>query len=139
MDCSRNSAAKAPIRTLRSGLLCLFLLVSAAGCASSGSKNPFAEGSSVEWYNLRVENRNLYEVSVYVVPRGQRRVLVGAVSPGRYDFLEFQYPVGLPLAVELENEIGDRYRIPSVPFIGGGRVELVVLDNLRRSGYIRRQ
>jgi len=93
----------------------------------------------VEWYNLRVENRNLYEVSVYVVPRAQRRVLVGEVSPGRYEFLEFQYPVGLPLVVELENEIGDRYRIPRVPFIGGGRVELIVTDNLRRSGYVRRR
>ena len=114
--------------------VCLLL----AGCASSSRPSPFTDAGRLDVYNLRVENRNLYEVSVYVVPRG-RRVLAGTVGPGRYDFLQFEYPQGLPLRVELENEIGDRYRIPGAAFSGGGRVDLIVSSNIRRSGFVRRR
>jgi hypothetical protein len=137
-----SDQGRAAPRTLRravgTGVICLGLLFVFAGCTSSSRPNPFSDSGRLDMYNLRVENRNLYEVSVYVVPRG-RRVLVGTLAPGRYDFLQFEYPKGLPLSVELENEIGDRYRIPGSVFPGGGRVDLVVSSNIRRSGFVRRR
>jgi hypothetical protein len=90
----------------------------------------------MEVFLLRVESRNMYDVSVYVIPAG-RRQLVGTVRANGVEFFEFEYPLGVPLSVELETKIGDRYRIPTAPIFGGGRVDLFISNTLRRSGFRR--
>jgi len=131
-----NAAVRVPLRFFRPAILGVVLLLPLVGCVSGGSGNPFDDSANLDWYNLRVQSRNLYDVSVYAVLKG-RRHLIGVASPNRLEYFEFEYPSGLPLMVELESEIGDRYRIPSVPFIGGGRVNLLVSNELRRSGFVR--
>jgi hypothetical protein len=121
-------------QTLRPALFCLFLVL--VGCASGGS-NPFADATNVDVYLLRAESRNDFEVRVFINPGG-RRQLVGTVPGNGLEFFEFRYPAGRALNIELESRMGDRYRIPATPFPGGGRVELLVFEDLRRSGYIRR-
>lgn len=106
------------------------------GCAT-GRDNPFVDSQNVDAFLLRVESRNTFEVSVYVIPGG-RRELVGTVPASGLEFFEFTYPAGRPLTIELQTRLGDRYRLPSVPFPGGGRVDLVVSNELRRSGFVRR-
>lgn len=138
MSDQRRAEPRICQRGVRNAVMSFGLFLFLAGCASSTRANPFSDAGRLDVYNLRVENRNLYEVSVYVVPRG-RRALVGTVGPDRYDFLQFEYPQGLPLSVELENEIGDRYRIPGSVVMGGGRVDLIVSSNIRRSGFVRRR
>lgn len=134
----RNAAVRIPLPFFRPALLGFVLVLALEGCASGGSGNPFDDAANLDLYNLRVQSRNLYDVSVYAVIK-RRRHLIGVVSSNRLEFFEFEYPSGLPLMLELESEIGDRYRIPSFPFNGGGRVDLNVDNNLRRSGYVRRR
>ena len=121
-------------RLLRPVLFLIFLVLE--GCATAGSDNPFVEGSNMDVFLLRVESRNTYEVSVYVNPGGKRQ-LVGTVPANGLEFFEFEYPAGRPLNVELETRVGDRYRIPSPPFTGGGRLDLFINSDLRRSGFRR--
>ena len=115
----------------------LFFLLALEGCVSAGSGNPFTENTNMDGYLLRVESRNTYEVSVFINPGGQRKLL-GTVAANGLEFFEFEYPAGRSLNVELETRLGDRYRLPSAPFIGGGRVDLMVMNTLRNSGYLRR-
>jgi hypothetical protein len=114
----------------------LFFLV-LEGCASGQGSDPFSEAINRERFILRVESRNRYDVSVYVNPSG-RRELLGTVSANGLEFFEFDYPSGRALFVELQTRLGDRYRVPSMPVLGGGRVDLMVYDDLRRSGFVRR-
>ena len=111
-------------------------LVLLAGCASGG-ENPFVRAARQDTFLLRVESRYRHEVSVFVNPSG-KRILVGTVPANGLEFLQFDYPAGRPLNVELEGRMGDRYRLPSTPFVGGGRVDLVIGTELRRSGFVRR-
>ena len=114
----------------------LFLLVQ--GCAAGGTSNPFVEGAADgDAYLLRVESRNSFEVEVYINTTGERE-LIGTVSPRGLEFFEFLYPRSRPLSVELQTRLGDRYRVPGVPFPGGGRVDLIVGTNIRQSGFVRR-
>jgi len=131
---SATEANRSFPRLLRPALLLFFLVLE--GCATAGSDNPFLESRSMGVFSLRVESRNMYDVSVYVIPAG-RRQLVGTIRANGMEFFEFEYPLGMPLSVELETEIGDRYRIPTAPFFGGGRVDLFVSNDLRRSGFRR--
>ena len=121
-------------RSLRPGSLALLLV--AGGCATGGG-NPFVEASNTEGYLLRVESQNTFEVSVYMNPSG-RRELIGTVPANGLEFFEFEYPAGRPLNLELETRLGDRYRLPALPTPGGGRIDLVVGSELRRSGYVIR-
>lgn len=119
---------------LRPALFGLLLVL--GGCATGGS-NPFVESSNVEGYLLRVESRSTFEVQVYINPTG-RRQLVGTVPGNGLQFFEFTYPAGRALSIELQSRMGDRYRMPSILFPGGGRVDLIVYGDLKRSGFIRR-
>ncbi|MCJ7627295.1 MAG: hypothetical protein MUO50_02795 [Longimicrobiales bacterium] len=88
-------------------------------------------------FTLRVESRNTFDVSVYVSSAGKRQ-LVGTVSSNGLEFFEFEYPAGRPLNVELESRLGDRYRLPPLVFTGGGRLDLLISNELRRSGFVNR-
>jgi hypothetical protein len=115
----------------------LFLfLFGLAGCASGGG-DPFAQSINTDGFLLRVESSNTYEVEVYINPGGKRQ-LIGTVPAHGLEFLEFEYPAGQPLYVELETRLGDRYRVPGVSFPGGGRVDMVISNTLRNSGFVRR-
>jgi hypothetical protein len=107
------------------------------GCASGGSSNPFDQTSTGDIYQLRVESRSSYDVSIYV-DAGERRQLLATIRPRSIEFIEFRYPVGRPLRLELESMVGERYRVPPGPALGGGRVDLIILENIRRSGFVRR-
>lgn len=91
----------------------------------------------MDGFILRVESRHLREVSVYARVSGKRQ-LIGTVPGNGMEFMEFGYPAGRPITLELETAAGDRYRLQPQPVMGGGRLELVVGANLRRSGFIMR-
>lgn len=122
-------------RGLRSGLFLLFLAV--AGCASGGADDPFSDTVNTDGFLLRVESSNTYEVEVYINPGGKRSQ-IGTVGASGLEFFEFEYPAGRPLYIELETRLGDRYRVPGISFPGGGRVDLVIRNTLRNSGFVRR-
>lgn len=107
------------------------------GCASATASNPFTEDSARNRYQIRVESRSTYDVSIYVDLAGRREFLA-TIRPRSIEFLEFEYPLGRPLRLELESILGDRYRIPPGSAQGGGRVDLIIYENLRRSVFIRR-
>jgi hypothetical protein len=113
------------------------LLLGLTGCASGGSSDPFSQSINTDGFLLRVESRNTYEVEVYINPGGKRQ-LIGTVPANGLEFLEFEYPAGQPLYIELETRLGDRYRIPGISFPGGGRVDMMIMNTLRNSGFVRR-
>ncbi len=115
----------------------LLLGLSLSGCASAGYNSPFDETSGTDIYQLRVESRSPYDVSIYI-DAGGRRELLATIRAQTIEFLQFQYPFGRPLRIELETMVGDRYRVPPGPVLGGGRVELIIFENIRRSGFVRR-
>ncbi|MFH1764080.1 MAG: hypothetical protein ABIF09_07815 [Gemmatimonadota bacterium] len=135
MSGSGKAAGRNLLRWLRPTVLGLLLVLE--GCATGGSSNPFDEATNMDVFTLRVESRNTFDVSVYVNPAGKRQ-LVGTVSSNGLEFFEFEYPAGRPLNVELETRVGDRYRLPPLVFTGGGRLDLLVSSELRRSGFVRR-
>jgi len=135
MSGSRKASAGYLSRFLRPAALGFFLVLE--GCASGGSGNPFVESANMDVILLRVESRNTFEVSVYVSPAGKRQ-LVGTISPSGLEFLEFEYPSGRPLNIELETRVGDRYRLPPLLFTGGGRLDLLVSGELRSSVFVNR-
>lgn len=135
MSGSRSNVGHAMHRVFRTSFL--VCLLSLGGCASFGQSNPFTEASNKDGYLLRVESRNTYDVKVYVVPAG-RRELLGTVPANGLEFFQFEYPRGRPLNIELETRIGDRYRLPAAPFMGGGRVDLMAAGTLRNSYFVNR-
>jgi hypothetical protein len=131
MSASRTVAARDLIRFFRPAAIgFLFFL---AGCATGGG-NPFVESTNVDAFRLRVESRNTYEVSVYLSVSG-RRELVGTVPGNGLQYFEFEYPASRPLYIELETQLGDRYRVPPPPLSMGGLLDLYIYDELRRSVY----
>jgi hypothetical protein len=126
-----------PRSLLASRFALVFLMLNLSGCATAGSNNPFTESSARDYYQVRVESRSSYDVSIYV-DVGNRRELVATIRPRSIEFVEFQYPLGRPLRIELESMLGERYRIPPGSAQGGGRIDLVIMENLRRSGFVRR-
>ncbi|MGD2121704.1 MAG: hypothetical protein PVJ76_08165 [Gemmatimonadota bacterium] len=119
------------------GAVLVLLALSFSGCASGGYSNPFEEGTARDYYQIRVESRSSYDVSIYVEV-GNRRELLATIRPRSIQLLEFQHPVGRPLRLELESMLGERYRVPPGTAQGGGRVDLIILENIRRSAFIRR-
>jgi hypothetical protein len=135
MSGSRDLVSRRLLRFLGSGAIGLIVVL--GGCATAGSSNPFVDATNMDSFLLRVESRNSLDVSVYVSPAG-RRELVGTVQANGLEFFEFQYPAGRPLNVELETRMGDRFRLPTLPFTGSGRLDLVIASELRRSGFVNR-
>jgi hypothetical protein len=115
----------------------LLLALSLSGCASGGYSNPFNESSARDYYQIRVESRSTYDVSIYVEV-GNQRELLATIRPRSIEFLEFQHPVGRPLRIELESMMGERYRVPPGSAQGGGRIDLIIQENIRRSAFVRR-
>jgi hypothetical protein len=113
------------------GLLCLALVLAAQGCAAGGS-NPFDRSTNSEVLILRAENQNLYDAVVYVRPGGRRQEL-GRVAARNVQFFEFDWPVGMPLDLEIELTGGERHRLLPQPLRGGVRLELIIAAELRRS------
>ena len=110
--------------------LSVFLLL--LGCATGTASNPFTENTPRDGYQLRIVSRNDYDVTVYIDP-GEGREVLTTMRPRSIEFLEFQYPMGRPLRLEVESIVGDRYRVPPGSSIGGGRVDLVIPANIRRT------
>jgi len=128
-------AARKSLRQSLWGVIILAGFGLLQGCATGAS--PFNENVPMTGFLLRVESRHNAEVSVYANPGGGRELL-GTVPANGLEFLEFQYPAGQPLAIELETRLGDRYRMQPAHFPGGGRVDLLISGTLNRSGFVRR-
>ena len=131
MSGSDSTAIRGARRFFLPPLLAIPLVLGA--CATAAS-NPFEEATSLDLYVLRVESQNIYDVSIYLNP-SRRRELLGTVQRNGLEYFEFEYPAGRLLHIELENTVGDRYRIPPPPLTVGGRLELYVSSTLRRSAY----
>ncbi len=112
------------------------LLLLVVGCASGRALNPFDSSERLDTVILRVENRNIQNVTIYGL-RGRNRAELGTVPGGSLQFLNFGWPLGAPLALEIELEVGERYRLPPYPYSGGGQVWLMVSSELRRSRITR--
>ncbi len=107
------------------------------GCATGPSGNPFVESAARNVYQLRIESLNSYDVSIYL-ETGEGRSLLTTIRARSIEFLEFQYPLGRPLRLELESFMGERYRVPPGSAQGGGRIDLIIYEDIRRSRFIRR-
>jgi hypothetical protein len=109
------------------------LLLPLQGCGGGrASDNPFQRAETDERVVLRVENRNLSDARIFIRPRG-RRTALAEVRSRDLVFLEFGWPRGMPLDLEVELLMGGRYRPPPLPFTPGLRVELIIAPEIRRS------
>lgn len=117
--------------------LLFLLVVVAGGCAVGTASDPFDEAANMDTYLLRVESRNLHDVTIYANPGGRRR-LVGVVRSNGMEFFEFEYPAMRPVNLELETRVGENYRLPGLPAPGGSRLDLIIEREIRRSGFVRR-
>lgn len=116
----------------KAGLLALSLALSGFGCVPGRASNPFDETTRYETVILRAENRNLHDAILYL-GRGARRTELGPVSARALEFFEFTWPVGVPLDLEIELTVGERFRLPAFPLSGGLRLELTINATLSRS------
>lgn len=108
----------------------------ATGCAGGRAENPFMEGGKGNWVVLAVENRNRSEATIHVRGRRGREVLA-RVKGGSADVLPFEWPSGVPLALEIELPDGDRYALTPLHIRAGEQLRLVVAPDLRRSFFRR--
>lgn len=107
-----------------------------AGCAGGRPDNPFTEGREGDWVVLAVENRNRSEATIHVRGRRGREVLA-RVKGGSADVLTFEWPSGMPLALEIELPDGDRHALTPLHIRAGEQLRLVVAPDLRRSFFRR--
>jgi len=111
-------------------------LVFLAGCGGVGrslsSDSPFDRGGNRTGVILRVDNQNIHEAAIYARVGG-RLSLLGKVDARSIRFLDFEWPIRNPLTLELELAVGERYVLQPYTLPGGGRVELTVAEELRRS------
>lgn len=111
--------------------LTLFFLLGA--CAGGrGADNPFQRAETEEKVILRVENQNSADARIFLRPRG-RRTLLATIEARDLRYLEFPWPGRMPLDLEVELIVGERYRPPPLPISPGIRVELIIASTLRRS------
>lgn len=111
----------------------ILLLVPLQGCGGGrAADNPFQRTEAEERVVLRVENRNLSDARIFIRPRG-RRTLLANVQSRDLRFLEFGWPRGAPLDLEVEIMAGERFRPPPLPLSPGVRVELIIAPEVRRS------
>jgi len=111
----------------------LLLLAPLQGCGGGrAADNPFQRAERDERVLLRVENRNQSDARIFIRPRG-RRTLLAEVRSRDLTFLEFPWPRGTPLDLEVELLIGGRYRPPPRPLSPGIRVELIIAPDVRNS------
>ena len=116
------------------GLALALLLVSA--CATGTSPSPFDARGTQDAISLRVENRNIHDATLLLL-RGKERRELGKVRGGALQYFEFAWPAGLPLDMEIQLQVGERYRLPPFPYVGGGQIGLTVASELRRSAFAR--
>lgn len=129
----RIAVSRCPNRYPAGAFVALCLVLSLVGCSGGrGADNPFQRAGTEERVVLRVENQNTSDARIYVRPRG-RRTLLATIQPRELRYLEFAYPRGSPLDLEVELIIGERYRFPPLPMTPGIRVELTISSQLRRS------
>ena len=107
-------------------------LLSLDGCASGRTENPFQGPLTTETVVLQVTNRNRYDAEIYIIPGG-RRELLATIASGGFQVYEFQWPPGVPLAMELQLAVGGRHRLPPFSFSGVDRLVLTVASDLTRS------
>jgi len=111
----------------------LLLILASGGCGGRVIKeNPFDSSAGREQFSLRVENQNIHDATIFLRTGGRRQEL-GTVSARGVEFFDFPWSPGTPLDLEIELSVGERHRMPSHPFSGGRRLDLVVASNLRRS------
>lgn len=109
------------------------LLLSMQGCGGvQTADNPFQRAESEERVVLRVENRNYSDARIFIRPRG-RRTALAEVRSRDLVFLEFAWPRGMPLDLEVELLVGGRFRPSPLPMNPGIRVELIIAPDVRRS------
>jgi hypothetical protein len=108
----------------------------AAACATGGTTNPFDASQGQDTISLRVENRNLHDVTLYLL-RGKERQELGSVRGGALQYVTFSWPAGQPLDMDIQLDTGERYRLPPFPYLGAGQIQLTVAGVLRRSTFVR--
>lgn len=124
-------------RRLPFGLvLAVLALVSATGSCTSrrSADSPFdtGVGPGQPQVSMRVENRNLHDATLFL-RTGDRRHEIGTVSSRGVAFFDIPWSPDRPLDLEIQLSVGERYRLPPYPFISGGRLELTIASELRRS------
>jgi hypothetical protein len=109
------------------------LLLSMQGCGGvQTADNPFQRAEAEERVVLRVENRNDSDARIFIRPRG-RRTPLAEVRSRDLVFLEFAWPRGMPLDLEVDLLAGGRFRPSPLPMNPGIRVELIIAADVRRS------
>jgi hypothetical protein len=109
------------------------ILLPMQGCGGGrAAENPFQRGETDERVVMRVENRNILDARIFIRPRG-RRTLLTTIQARELRFLEFGWPRGLPLDLEVELGAGGRFRPPPLPMTPGMRVELIIASEVRQS------
>lgn len=121
----------APLR----GIAALVLLLSLGGCGSRGL-NPFSGSAASARTELRVENRNWADMTIYL-HRGSSRQRLGLVSTNQtrsFALPEHLVASGASVAFEADPVGSDEsYRSPSLTLTGGERVTWTLMANLAQS------
>jgi hypothetical protein len=103
------------------------------GCATGRGDNPFQGPLGTETVILQVINQNRYDAEIYLRPAGGRRDLLATIDSGGIQVYDFEWPSGVPLALELELAVGGRHRLPPFSFSGVDRLVLTIATDLTRS------
>jgi hypothetical protein len=111
----------------------LVLTLGPGGCATPSASSPFDRQTNPgQALTLRVENRNLRDVTVFVRD-GSRRQEIGTVNSRGVEFFTIPWFPGRPLDLEIESAMGERYRLSPYIYGGSGRLELIITPELRDS------
>jgi hypothetical protein len=112
----------------------LVLTLGPGGCATPSAGSPFERQTNPgQALTLRVENRNLSDVTVFVRD-GSRRQEIGTVNSRGVEFFAIPWNPGRPLDLEIESAVGgERYRLSPYIYKGSGRLELIIAPELRDS------
>jgi hypothetical protein len=111
----------------------LVLTLGPGGCATPSAGSPFERQTNPgQALTLRVENRNLSDVTVFVRD-GSRRQEIGTVNSRGVEFFAIPWNPGRPLDLEIESATGERYRLSPYIYGGSGRLELIITPELRDS------
>jgi len=108
------------------------LLLSLAGCLPGRALSPFDSSQQLDPLILRVENQNLHDATLYLRTQKGREEL-GSIQSRAIQFFDFGWPAGLPLSIEIELAVGERFRPPPYPYGGVGQLRLTITTELRRS------
>ncbi|UCC25900.1 MAG: hypothetical protein JSU98_02145 [Gemmatimonadales bacterium] len=103
-----------------------------AGCASSGSGDPFA-GEATESIEVEVVNLNFNDATLYALRMGQR-IRMGVVTGARTETFTVRWATSFPLRIEIRLLGGERCVTDEIPVDPGDRIYLEIPQNLSRSG-----